>query len=110
MSRKNLSSRLVALALVAVLGVALAAPAHARPVVRKGAPAVASPLDALWSYVSRLLGGVGGGHGLQSLFGKEGAGLDPHGNPVGSTTTNGDEGAGLDPHGNPVAPGSLGGA
>ncbi len=108
MSRKNLSSRLVALALVAVLGVALAAPAHARPAVQKGGgAAVANPLAALWSYVSRLLGGIGEGQGLRSLFGKEGAGLDPHGSP---TAPSGDEGSGLDPHGNPVAGGALGGA
>ena len=108
MSRKNLSSRLAALALVAVFGIALAVPAHARPAVQRGgAPVAASPLDALWSYVSRLLGGGGWSHGLQSLFGKEGASLDPHGNPVAPTTPSGDEGAGLDPHGNPVAPGGV---
>ena len=91
MLRPNLLSRLAPVALVAVLGVALAAPAHARPASRKsGAPAVSSPLAALWTYVSRMVGGgVDAGHGLQSLFGKEGAGLDPHGNPVAPGTPGG---------------------
>jgi hypothetical protein len=88
MLRSNLLSRLAPVALVAVLGVALAAPAHARPAARKsGAPAVSSPLAALWTYVSRM--GMDAGHGLQSLFGKEGAGLDPHGNPVAPGTPGG---------------------
>ena len=107
MRPQNLLSRLAPVVLVAVLAVALAAPAHARPAARSGAPAVASPLAELWGYVSRIVDRISGRHAFQSLFGKEGASLDPDGRPVAPT---GDEGASLDPDGAPVAPGTQGGA
>src|SRR6185369_15673143 len=81
---RNSLRRLVPVLVAAALVAGLAAPAHARPVARQGAQAVSrSPLAGLWTYVSRLWTGLAGapagGQGLRSLFGAEGASLDPHG-------------------------------
>jgi hypothetical protein len=84
MSRPNSLRRLIPALVAAALVAGLAAPAHARPVARQGAQAAGwSPLAGLRAYVSRLWSGVAGapagGQGLRSLFGAEGASLDPHG-------------------------------
>ncbi|HEV7518248.1 MAG TPA: hypothetical protein VGR07_18265 [Thermoanaerobaculia bacterium] len=106
MSGRNPLRRLVPVLVVAALVAGLAAPAHARPAFRQSAAVGLSSLGELWTYVSRLWsGGVAGSsasHGLRSLFGAEGASLDPHGNPTpaagsgaggGTAVTHGEGGA-----------------
>jgi hypothetical protein len=87
--RNRLRRLLPALALSAFVAT-LAVPAQARQGSRQAPPAAPA---AGWStearaFLSRLWSG--GGQGLHSLFGAEGASLDPHGGaPTGSGTGTG---------------------
>jgi hypothetical protein len=86
MHGRNTLRRLLPVLALSAFVATLAVPAQAREGSRhapKAAPAAGWSTEAR-AFLSRLWSG--GSQGLHSLFGSEGASLDPHGAPTGSGT------------------------